>query len=220
MPRSLSLLLFIVGVPAVLAAPAPFPRTTRPSVPWVTGWGKPEDPVGDCRFDRDGERLTITVPCKGHQLDLASHRLNAPRLLREVEGDFVAQVRIERDGRMASMEPGSDARLAGLVLAGGGTFKLKLTAGNMLLEQTDSSVFTTLPPSGPRVGNPVWLRLERRGNVLRLAYSADGKSWKYLAGPLRLGLPRQVKVGVVAETTGEGVFKVVFDQFRLWRLDR
>src|SRR4051794_6272305 len=75
---------------AVLAAPAPRPR---PPTPWVTGWDKPVDPSGDCRFDRDGDRLTISVPGKGHELNY-ERPMTAPQLLRDVEGDFDVQVRV------------------------------------------------------------------------------------------------------------------------------
>jgi hypothetical protein len=76
---------------AVMAAPAPRPR---PATPWVTGWDKPVDPLGDCRFHREGDKLTITVPGEGHELDVGDKPLNVPRLLRDVEGDFVMQVRL------------------------------------------------------------------------------------------------------------------------------
>src|SRR5207244_1045643 len=70
----------------LLAAPAPFPRPGR-ARPWTTGWDRTVDPVGDCRFDRKGDRLTITVPG-------GEHRMTAPRLLRDVNGDFVVAVRV------------------------------------------------------------------------------------------------------------------------------
>jgi hypothetical protein len=102
MPRlaALSLLGALVAS-GLVAAPAPFPRPDRAG-PWVTGWDTPVDPVGDCRFDRDGDKLTITVPgSKGRSSDFS--------LLRDVEGDFVLQV------RMAVSFPGA----AGILLVDG-----------------------------------------------------------------------------------------------------
>jgi regulation of enolase protein 1 (concanavalin A-like superfamily) len=186
----------------------------------VTGWDRPVDPVGDCRFDRRGDRLTVTVPGKGRELDVAGRRLNAPRLLRDVRGDFMVQVRVEGRLRTADMPVGREWGQAGLLLASERDFKVKLTAGPMLLYQTLTSAYETVPPIGPRVGRSVWIRLERRGDVLWLAFARDGKKWKRLGEPLRMELPHKLKVGVVAENTAEGTFKAVFDQFRLTPLGR
>jgi hypothetical protein len=207
-------LLAVAG--GLLAAPAPFPR---PSKVWITGWDKPSDPVGDCRFVRRGDKLTISVPGKGHELDLAKGHHNAPCLLREVVGDFVVQVRVGGNFRPDDPKGHGGSRQAGLLLAG----KLKFTAGQFAYDFSDSAKtpLTWLPritigdrrhPAGRL---PVWLRLERRGNVVRLAFSPDGKKWKALGEPLRIDLPRKLKVGVVAEATAEATFKAVFDQFKL-----
>jgi hypothetical protein len=51
MNRYAAMLLCAVVPAAVLAAPAPAPRT---SGPWFDGWDKPVDPLGDCRFERKG----------------------------------------------------------------------------------------------------------------------------------------------------------------------
>jgi hypothetical protein len=86
--------LFLVA--GVVAAPAPLPRTG----PWFDGWDRPVNPLGDRRFERRGNRLSITVPGKDHEEE------RAPRLLRAVEGDFFVQVRVagtfgdERGGRV------------------------------------------------------------------------------------------------------------------------
>jgi hypothetical protein len=77
---------------AVGAAPAPGSGLTKQTRPWFDGWDKPVDPVGDCTFDRKGDRLAITVPGKGHGIYLQKRN---PRLLRDVEGDFVVQVRVQ-----------------------------------------------------------------------------------------------------------------------------
>src|SRR5690242_14159504 len=90
MSRVCPLLMCVLVAGVALATPAP------PERPWVTGWDKPVDPKKDCRFERREERLTITVPGEGHELSVQGD-LNAPRLLRDVEGDFAAEVRISAD---------------------------------------------------------------------------------------------------------------------------
>jgi hypothetical protein len=88
------LLCVALAVATVVATPAPFPSRGRLSGPWLDGWHKPVDLQEDCRFDRRGDKLTITVPGKGHEFAVAKGRLNAPRLQRDVEGDFVMEVRV------------------------------------------------------------------------------------------------------------------------------
>ena len=101
----------LLVVAAIVAAPAPFPtRAGRASGPWVDGWDSPVNPRGDCRFDRRGDRLTITV--RGSERDP-----DWPRgmLLRDVEGDFV--VRVHLGGQVRQGEP--YRREAGFQLAAG-----------------------------------------------------------------------------------------------------
>ena len=75
----------------VLAASYPAPQ----DVPFETGWDKPVDPDGDCRFLHDKGVLTIELPGRHHDLAAEADIVNAPRLLRDVEGDFTAQVRVD-----------------------------------------------------------------------------------------------------------------------------
>ena len=104
----------VAAAGGLMAAPAPFPtRTGRASGPWITGWDRVVDPVGDCKFDRRGDRLTMTVPGQPQEVDVTRGRLNGPYLLRDVEGDFVVQVRVGGD-----------------FLKGQGTAGLLLLAGN------------------------------------------------------------------------------------------
>ena len=86
MPRFIGALLLTTSllVCSITAAPAP--------EPWRAYWEKPVDPLGDCRFDKDWDKLTITVPGIDHVWDKKTS--TAPCLLREVEGDFVVQVRV------------------------------------------------------------------------------------------------------------------------------
>jgi regulation of enolase protein 1 (concanavalin A-like superfamily) len=228
------LLCALVAVSAsVMAAPAPFPRAGQKG-PWFDGWDRPEGPVNDCRFDRKGDRLTITVPGKNHAIDDGDGHLNAPRLMREVAGDFLLQVRVTGNWRRPAK--GYDvARHAGLLLDCQGDFKLRITTGlfaSVVLEGGRASFQYVPRLSIWRLAFPlvekrtleglegdwaVWIRLERRGKVLRLTYSLDGKKWKALGAWAPNKLPPKLKVGVVALSTAkaEDSFKAVFDQFKL-----
>src|SRR5262245_65811935 len=103
----------LLGGAAVLAAPAPFPA------PWHHGWDSPVDPLGHCTFHRKGDRLTVTLPGGWPRPPAGPRRwLHFPRLVRDVEGDFVAVVRVGGTFRPT----GSDGnQAAGLLLSDGQT---------------------------------------------------------------------------------------------------
>jgi hypothetical protein len=69
--------------------------------PWefVSEWGNPIDPDKDCKIKRDKDTLTIEMPGSDHDYDPLRKRLNAPRLLSELAGEFDLQVRVRIDYR-------------------------------------------------------------------------------------------------------------------------
>src|SRR5262245_43971475 len=95
MLRCLCLLCCPVLFSLALAAPVPRPKEGA----FEKGWGRPRDPDKDCKLTLGATSLAIEVPGKPHLLHRGGQRplLNAPRLLRGVEGDFVAEVRVTSD---------------------------------------------------------------------------------------------------------------------------
>src|SRR5262249_36323812 len=84
--------------PAHTPPPAP-PPPAPPPAPHLTlrDWGSAVDPDGDCTFTIKPNALTIAVPGSDHVLGVERGRMNAPRVLREITGDFIAQVRVAGD---------------------------------------------------------------------------------------------------------------------------
>src|SRR5207244_787546 len=122
----------------VVAAPAPFPKPPKVSSSWYEGWDKPEvPPWGDCRLDRRGDRLTITLPGdeKYRGIFLCPSPTRDPRLLRDVEGDFVIEVQLE--GQVRSLYPDGCNR-AGLVVTDGSWSLWAGLAGEALLIESDA----------------------------------------------------------------------------------
>jgi RNA polymerase sigma factor (sigma-70 family) len=204
-------------------------RTTVKEVPFETGWDKPVDPDGDCKFTRDKGVLTIEVPNKDHDLGVERDKMNSPRLLRDVEGDFVAQVRVS--GTFSpSVDSTSTERIAfvgaGLVLMADNKTYLRLeratlrrdgvarTYVNWELREDGEWKLAGDATVRPLEDKPTYVRLERRGDKLLASASHDGKEWWELE-PLEVKLPAKLKLGVAAGTTSTDPFKPSYDDFRL-----
>lgn len=94
MSRSLYFLAVLLPASALLAAPAPDP--------FRSGWGTPVNPDRDCKIRHLGGGLTIEMPGTEHDYDPIRKRFNAPRLLRDIEGDFEIRVRVSINRRPSS----------------------------------------------------------------------------------------------------------------------
>jgi hypothetical protein len=217
----------LLAVATVVAAPAPFAKPNRQTGPWFDGWNKPVDPLGDCCFDRKGDRLTITVPAEDHLLEVGCGRLVAPRLLRDAEGDFVVQVRV--NGNFWGGRAAVGYRRAGIIVMAGKDdpvlrVQVQLWSEGAADEAKDwtigSDVFCPRSKMGIATANgltpkdtPVYLRLERRGDVWQ-AYRRSGGEWaRFFDAELQTRLqewrkwPARLKVGVVAEADTKGSYE-------------
>ncbi len=203
----------------LLAAPAPAFK------PWVHGWYGPVDSFGDCRFRRDGARLTISIPNREHySVDRDEGLLNSPRLLRDAVGDFRVRCRVGGDFRPSETGELYLVRIAGILVTDEKTFvRLGRAAFSDSGEPTCFHLvaFHKKPSSnwevrqGTPLEKPAYLQLERQGDLLLGYESKDGKDWQQLGKPLEIKFPRKVKVGVTAESVAPGPFVAVFDQFEL-----
>jgi hypothetical protein len=214
------LLVALLAAAALVAAPAPFPRPERKTGPWFDGWGKPIDPVGDCRFERRSEKLTVTVPASDRRCEL-------PRLLRTVEGDFIVEVRVSKN---LSSDP--NPLRAGIVLSDGRetVWLERRFDGASPVGRGDEFVFSCRSGEHGRAttfiygvapgGETTYLRLQRQGDFVKAAVSRNGKLWIEVGvipgcPPDPCKLLRKLKVGVAVEATESATVKVEFDQFKL-----
>lgn len=198
--------------------------------PWETGWDKPVDPDKDCKFIRYKDTLTIEVPPgKNHGLAVEINLTNAPRLLRDVEGDFVAQVHVE--GTFLPSQNSSNKRRrsflgAGLLLMKDERTYIRLERAALLLRgEVKHYANWELREDGkwllegdtrvqPLEDEATYLRLQRKGDKLLASVSQDGKEWKELK-PLEVKLPAKLKLGVSLSTSSMDAFAPQFDQFQL-----
>ena len=82
-------LLTVAACLLVLAARADEKPGTR-----LKGWGEVIDPDRDCHISLDRDKVTVKVPGKAHDFAAELQRWNAPRILSEVGGDFIAEVKV------------------------------------------------------------------------------------------------------------------------------
>lgn len=227
MSRAILSVAYLLCACIALAAPAPA------NVPWVTGWDKPVDPHKDCKFVRDKDTLTIEVPGKDHDLGIERGLMNSPRLLRDVEGDFVAQVRVSGTFK-PSQNSTSNERLpfvgAGLLLMADEKTYIRLERAALRIQcQVKTYANWELRQDGKWVlagdgsvtleDKETYLRLERKGDKFLASVSHDGKEWKEIK-PLELQLPPKLKLGVSGGGTSMDVFAPRIDQFQLTQKGR
>lgn len=196
----------------------------------VKGWGRFIDPDKDCSARLEEGKLTISVPGKDHDLGVERNQMTAPRVLREVEGDFIIQVRIT--GEFKPGEPATTERApfngAGLLLMKDEQTYLRIERATFTRGETYHYASWEMRKNGEveRFANAgdhplddtkdTFLRLERRGDKIYAAVSQDRDKWHYLE-PKIVTLPGKVQIGVAAVNTSTRVFSPHFDEFKLFQ---
>lgn len=220
---------------ACAAFAAPVPK------PFVSGWSKFVDPSGDCKISRGNGALIIEMPGSDHDYDPARDRVNAPRILRDFEGDFDMQLRVRIDSRpsdQSTVEEQPSYVAGGFIVIPPETFDVIFIRLQFREEgkgigaagyTTDLSrdvkggfgygVYNKGWKLWPFQARPeyVYLRLDRRGDILGYKISPDGRSWVSVGGGQIIGLPSKLKVGLAAFSTSSKPSKVRFDQLKLTR---
>jgi hypothetical protein len=241
MLRLLYVLCFSSLVSLSLAAPVPKGKDEAFK---KAPWGKPIDPDKVCKFTFTKDAVTIEVPA-GRRIALRGEKSTAPRLLRPAEGDFEVQVRVRADFRPSPLPRlGAEVTAALLVLdkdAPTRAFRAEFGARHNGRDREPTAHVSRMGPkrSGQAIQRPLhtvvkdaaggeqwqsYLKLERRGGVLRAFISADGKEWRVRPplNPKSLSpddpedrIQGEVKVGVAVFSRSADKFKVTFDRFKL-----
>jgi hypothetical protein len=214
---------------AALAAPVP-KETDEQKLAKV--FGTPVDPNKDCEFAFDGKTLTVKAGKGDHALHTSGGRTAAPRTLREVEGDFTVEVAAAPGPRPAGAMPAMEGRglkfhSQGLLLwVDDRTFvRLEHAHLDRLNGMTAAYASWELFKDGEwvRAGSladgvlddakPTRLRLTRKGNEVRGAWSQDGgKTWTGMEA-LTLELKAKVRVGVIVNHNTDSPFSATFEDF-------
>jgi serine/threonine protein kinase len=189
----------------------------------IARWGLAIDPDRDCQMNGERSTLTITVPPTLHDLNADIGKYNAPRVVRDVEGDFELEVRVEGDFR-----PGSVCnRAGGIPFVGGGIVVFDGVDHFIRLERgvvNDRGSFSpfaifeehiagrgVVDHNGPLNSGTTYLRLARRGSTIHGFTSSDRRYWSQLE-PIRGVRTAKLQVGLDAINSGNAPFTVRFEQ--------
>ena len=194
----------------------------------LTVWGEVVDPDGDCRLEfKDGD-LVGEVPGTLHDLNIDIGKVNAPRVVREVEGDFVATVKVKGGFQPGPVSTGPKSvpyNGGGLLVWLDQDHYIRLERGSMNRQDRvlgllifESRVRGTRAEVHNKGGlNPsknLWLRLERRGGTLSGFFSDDGRDWEELE-PMEVDWPANLKVGLdIVNSCGDPMI-VRFQEYSL-----
>lgn len=194
-------------------------------------YGTPVDPDRDCRIDlvEDG-RLRMTVPGKHHSMYSDAGHTNAPRVLREVSGDFVAAMRLTLTFNPSAQA--ADRELPAFV--GGGWLLLDGDTGMIefrhLQEKLGSNPWRTSAEFDvrqpghedgksiprPLYEKPIHLRLTRQGQKLMMDWSPDGKEWTPMSpNGVEVPMGRKLSIGPCAIQNTDQPMTATFDQFQI-----
>jgi regulation of enolase protein 1 (concanavalin A-like superfamily) len=212
-----------LGDSQVRAAGRPEPEPTGKE---LGDWGLAIDQDKDCEFQPDGKSLTLKIPGKLHDLNPDSGILNSPRVVREVDGDFVVTVRVTGDfkpGGKSTNPKGVPYNGAGLIIWSDSDNFIRLERAAVLRNNNVGAYVTFEEREGGYRGathndsfaaGPCYLRIERKGSRIMGAVSADGNTWKKLK-PIDTVWPAKLKVGLLAVNSSSEPFAVKFEEFNL-----
>jgi regulation of enolase protein 1 (concanavalin A-like superfamily) len=181
---------------------------TKPQM--IKGWGTVVDPDGDCKVSEENGKLTIAVPKTYHDLTHfeGQTKLNAPRILQKVKGDFCIQVKVN-----VFPLPAEDTSSSGkfsFVSAGlivwhdtNNFIRIERAAESgrpfVWIEHFENGKATTQKLE-VIADNTTYLRFTKSGTKLTYETSQDGSTWQQIEAEDAM-LTESVDVGVLAINT-------------------
>jgi hypothetical protein len=190
-------------------------------------------PAKDCKVQKEGSSLTIEVPAGVRVLSTQLDVHTAPLMLTDVDGDFIAQVKVTGNMIPGTSPPkfrGRDVlpntyQGAGLLLvqdsrnyirversvsAERGKPALKTRA---LIEIVKGGrVISVLYPRIP--DGDLYMRIQRIGGAVTCFFGPNGKVW-FSHEKLAIAVPPKVKVGLIASNMSKVPLNAQFEQFIL-----
>ena len=194
----------------------------------LEGWGIAIDLANDCKFTPFEKGLKIEIPGTFHDLNPDTSKLNAPRVLAPVEGDFVISVKVAGEfkagGKTTNPNPrGLPYNGAGILVWSDSDNYIRLERGAFIragkvgttvaFEEREGGYRGAVHNETSKAGN-CYLRMERKGSRIAGAVSFDGNTWSKLK-PIDTVWPAKLKVGLLAINTSSEPFTPSFEEFKL-----
>ena len=206
---------------------SPLSAQEDPAAKSLEGWGTLVDPDEDCSAEATEDGLTIRVPGSPHDLSAEIKMMNAPRVLQEIEGDFIAQVRV-----LATHNPAGESLIpgrapyhgAGLLLFGDKNNYIRLERGALLRDGEVKSLVSFERRNNGEASNhgvlglgdeAVYLRLERRSGKTYGAVSGDGVRWTSFP-PFDAVKGEKMKFGIAAINSCAFPFTAQFEKLEVF----
>lgn len=224
-------LLALFALPLLVVA-APVPKESDAEKLYRL-FGKPVDPLKDCKFTLDGNKLTINAGKGDHDLSVQSKEMNAPRVLKEIEGDFEMKVKVS--GEYPKGAKGASEKRT-IVFYGHGLLVWDDEKNYVRLEKAYVDLLNGTPTytygSWELFAGGEWVRrgtqedfvfdqkdtahfkLSRKGSVFSASISKDGKEWKDLP-PIEAEMGKKLQVGVGAVHICDTAFDAVFEEYEM-----
>ena len=214
-----ALLPVVIAVTAVGADREPFT---------IQGWGSIVDPDGDCSVVIENDSIELHVPAGAHDLSAELNKMNAPRILQDVRGDFVAEIKI--DGEFVTGE----ATISGRTAYNGAGLLLWLDDRNYTRleraalkrsgqvrhyvnfeQRIDGKIQFFGAPVDFQVDatQPCYLRLERKGQQILGSAKQGDDPWRALI-PNSAPLPPAVRFGIAAVNASDAPFAPQFSELQ------
>jgi len=176
------------------------------------------NPVDNCSYKLEKEDyLQISVP-PYHDLNSVSNNLSAPRLLREISGDFIIETKVS-DGDEGK-------KLGGLVVwkAENCFARIDVASSGVWYEgcvyyQWNMDSKEGYPGVHLFKAEKVWLRLERKGDRFTGYVSKDGENW-YRCGWVDIPMEDPIKVGIHALCPYSPTTSTRFEYFKIYGIKK
>jgi regulation of enolase protein 1 (concanavalin A-like superfamily) len=128
----------------------------------IKGWGRWQDPDGDCRTKIDGGKLQVWVPGTAHDLSVEQNKMNAPMILQDTTGDFDIETKVS-----GTFEPGEPTVAGRKPYQGAG---LVMALDNQNYVRLERAVFTN---NNRQNHHYVSFEVRLNGQVVRLGQTTD-----------------------------------------------
>jgi len=187
----------------------------------LPGWGKVIDPVGNCPVDFVDSGISLSIPAGLHDMNPRLQSTNAPRVVHDVEGDFLYEVRVldfPRPAAKTGAQGHASYLAAGILVWQDDRNLLRWTRtasgeANAVFLSCEQYEQGKLVGGGnfPMGDKPVALRIERRADRLILSATHDNSSWRRVLDR-RCSFTKDLKIGLFGLNVTQNDVEYRFEQ--------